>query len=135
MASLQPVQFEIGGRKYSTIPLTGFDVLDLNRIVDDMWSRMVENVRSRGIAADDKTAVMSAMTDALSSELAHMSKEEYRNLVEMTLSSTTLIGGAKEKDTRLSNADIVGDAFAGHLVDLPNVLVEVWSANKLSPFA
>ena len=135
MASLQPVQFEIGGRKYSTIPLTGFDVLDLNRIVDDMWSRMVDNVRSRGIAADDKAAVMSAMTDALSSELAHMSKEDYRNLIEMTRSSTTLMGGAKEKDTRLSSADIVGDAFAGHLVDLPNVLVEVWSANKLSPFA
>ena len=119
MATLQPVQFEVGGRKYSTIPLTGFDALDLDRIVADKWSGMHAAVAALGI---DKA-------------LAAMSREEYRNLLELSLGSTTLIGAATEKDVRLANADVIGEAFVGHLVDIPEVLLAVWSANKLSPFA
>ena len=48
MATLQPVQFEVGGRKYSTIPLTGFDALDLDRIVADKWSGMHAAVAALG---------------------------------------------------------------------------------------
>ena len=64
-----------------------------------------------------------------------MSRDDYKKLLELSLSSTTLIGGAKEKDTRLSDADVIGNAFAGHLADIPEVLAAVWSANKLTPFA
>ncbi len=88
-----------------------------------------------GIDPEDKTAVGTAMARELTKEFASMSREEYRILLELSLSSTTLIGGAKEKDTRLSNADVIGNAFAGHLVDIPEVLLAVWTANKLTPFA
>ena len=135
MAALQPVQFEIGGRKYSTIPLTGFDVLDLDRKVADMWVRMANDVKGKDVDREDKLAVTKAMSDALAKELSSMSRDEYRNILEMTFSSTTLIGDKNEKDIRLSDADAVGNAFVGHLLDLPNVIVEVWAANKLSPFA
>ena len=135
MANLQPVQFEIGGRKYSTIPLTGFDVLDLERKVADMWLRMQKTVKAQDIDGDDKVSVSNAMNEALAKEMASMSRDEYRNFLELSLSSTTLMGGENERDVRLSDADAVGNAFAGHLLDLPNVIVEVWAANKLSPFA
>ena len=130
-----PVQFEVGGRKYATIPITGFDVLDLDRIVTEMWSSMHTKVTVQGIDPENKTAVGTAMARELTKEFASMSREEYRNLLELSLSSTTLIGGAKEKDTRLSDADVIGNAFAGHLVDIPEVLLAVWTANKLTPFA
>ena len=130
-----PVQFEVGGRKYATIPLTGFDVLDLDRIVAEKWVAMHSRVTVLGIDPEDKTAVGTAMARELTKEFASMSREEYRKLLELSLSSTTLIGGAKEKDTRLSDAEVIGKAFVGHLVDIPEVLLAVWTANKLSPFA
>lgn len=130
-----PVQFEVGGRKYVTIPITGFDVLDLDRIVAEKWVAMHSRVMVLGIDPENKTAVGTAMARELTKEFASMSREEYRNLLELSLSSTTLIGGAKEKDTRLSDADVIGNAFAGHLVDIPEVLLAVWTANKLTPFA
>lgn len=135
MATLQPVQFEVGGRKYATIPLTGFDVLDLDRIVSDKWSGMHAAVAALGIDKEDKVAIGTAMARELTKALAGMSREEYRNLLELSLGSTTLIGGATEKDMRLANANVIGEAFVGHLVDIPEVLLAVWSANKLSPFA
>ena len=135
MATLQPVQFEVGGRKYFTIPLTGFDALDLDRIVADKWSGMHSAVAALGIDKEDKVAIGTAMARELTKALAGMSREEYRNLLELSLGSTTLIGGATEKDVRLANADVIGEAFVGHLVDIPEVLLAVWSANKLSPFA
>lgn len=135
MATLQPVQFEVGGRKYSTIPLTGFDALDLDRIVSDKWSGMHAAVAALGIDKEDKVAIGTAMARELTKALAAMSREEYRNLLELSLGSTTLIGGATEKDVRLAKADVIGEAFVGHLVDIPEVLLSVWSANKLSPFA
>lgn len=135
MATLQPVQFEVGGRKYSTIQLTGFDALDLDRIVADKWSGMYAAVSALGIDKEDKVAIGTAMARELTKALAGMSREEYRNLLELSLGSTTLIGAATEKDVRLANADVIGEAFVGHLVDIPEVLLAVWSANKLSPFA
>ena len=135
MAKLQPVQFEVNGRKYSTIPLTGFDALDLDRIVTDKWSGMHAAVASMGIDKDDKLAIGTAMARELTKALAKMSREEYRNLVELSLGSTTLIGAGTEKDIKLSNADIIGEAFQGHLPDFSEVLLAVWTANKLSPFA
>ena len=130
-----PVQFEVGGRKYSTIPLTGFDVLDLDRIVTDTLYAVHSRVRSQGIGTDNKNEFGGAIARELTKEFASMSREDYRKLLELSLSSTTLIGGAKEKDTRLSDADVIGNAFAGHLVDIPEVLAAVWTANKLTPFA
>lgn len=135
MATLQPVQFEVGGRKYSTIALTGFDALDLDRIVADKWSGMHAAVAALGIDKEDKVAIGTAMARELTKALAGMSSEEYRKLIELSLGSTTLIGAATEKDVRLANADVIGEAFVGHLVDIPEVLLAVWSANKLSPFA
>lgn len=135
MAAIEPKKFSVGGREFVTIPIQGFDALDLNRVVTSMWTDMHENVSRKGVDPKDKQAVGAAMADELTRCFRNMGREEYRSILEMTLSSTTLVGGANEKDTRLSDADTVGQAFAGHLADLPEVLLAVWAANRLTPFA
>lgn len=133
--------FEVGGRKYSTIPLTGFDVLDLDRVVAAKWAEIHSRVSKSGLSTEgmsdeeSKKAVGLAVANELTKIFAEMPREEYRNLIELTLSTTVAMGGKNEKNVKLSDAETIGTFFAGHVSDLHEVLIAVWEANRLSPFA
>ncbi len=123
MSFTKPIDFEVNGYKYQTIPIKGMDALELDRKVLGIWSKLLRSGSAEGDAVSQFSAVFS-----------EMSRTEFENLVFMTLSSTTALGKVGEPDVRLTG-DAVANHFADHKADFYNVLIAVWEANKLSPFA
>lgn len=126
----EPINFEINGMKFQTIPLTGRNVLILNQKVLNVVSSFL-------ISASDKKlkSKIAIGLDALTSALGSLSEEEYSELIEKTLCTTVAIGKEKKDiDVRLSDLDVIGNVFSEHPMDIYQVLFKIWELNKLGPF-
>ena len=132
--ALEPKTFEVGGYRYSCIPHSGRKSLELNRIVTGLWVKLMGNVRARSGEDDEQIERLGKFVDALAITFLEMPTDEYENLLGMTFANTVAIGGDKEPDVKLSSVDIVGDHFAEHKTDTHLVMLQIWEANKLSPF-
>lgn len=119
----KPIDFEVNGYQYQTLPIKGMDALELDRKVLGIWSKLLQRETP---AAD--------LVSGFSSVFSEMPRKDFEELVLMTLSSTTALGGTGVPNVRLTG-DAIAEHFADHKADFYNVLIAVWEANKLSPFA
>lgn len=134
MATLGPVNFEVGGHKYSCIPHTGMGALNLDRVVTGIWNKVIGNVRASAGTEDEKAERIGKFFDAFSLTLLDMKEEDFERIVVDSFCHTVAIGDGKEKDMKLSDGDTIGDHFADHKGDMNLVLLRIWEANRLSPF-
>lgn len=132
--ALEPKIFEVGGFKYSCIPHGGRKSLELNRIVTGLWVKLMGNVSAHSGEDDEQSLRLAKFVDALTLTFLEMSPDEYEKLVSMTFENTVAVGNDKEPDLKLASVDIVGDHFADHKTDAHLVMLQIWEANKLSPF-
>lgn len=128
---MEPTNFEIEGRKYQALPLRGFDVLELDRIVSGLTLRSigVATLANFG-AAKDRMVLVAGFARGI----AEMPVDHYRRLVDLTFQGCVAVGaGPKGADMALAG-DAIGDHFAGHLIDMYQAMYNIWEGNKLSPF-
>lgn len=127
---IDPVKFEFNGETYQVLPHTGFEAMDLDRKVADVFARLA----SRVDVAPDSPEYAQRYFVAQGETFASYSREEYRDLVEDTFRRVTVATPGK-KNVSLATAEAVADHFASRFADLYNVMFEVWRANRFSPFA
>jgi hypothetical protein len=124
---IKPVTFEVGGRRYQTIPLTGFEALELDRVVSGL---AVQAIGSIGAARSSGGPLGMAM--ALGSVLRGVAKSDYRELLTTSFSQTVALSDTG-KDESLAG-DGVAAHFVGRFADMYECLVKVWEANQFTPF-
>ena len=119
-------KFTSGGNEYQTTLFTGRKVLGINNRVTSVMSRIV----SSKVTGTNKIAVG---LEALSNAFGTMSEEDFNNLVSDSLCETVYLGKENEAPVKLVG-DAIGNHFAGHPMDLYDVLFNVWRINSFGPF-
>lgn len=120
---LNPIDFELNGEKYQSLPHTGFEALNLDRKVNALFTRVFR----AGAATDGE--FYAAITEALS----EYSDAEYRWLVETTFNRSTVMTDGKQH-RRLSDMDTIAEQFSGRGSELYAAMLRIWKEEKLSPF-
>lgn len=119
----EPVNIEVNGFSYQVLPATGINALDLDRFVFGLWSSI--NDFKDG---DD-------FVKKFSTAFYRMEKDEFERLLSLTFRGVSYIGGDGEGNVILSNTNAIAEHFADHRGDMYTVMIEIWKANKLTPFA
>ena len=117
--------FTAGGNEYQTTLFTGRKVLSLNNRVTSVMSRIV----STKVSSKNKVVVG---LDALSNAFGTMDESDFDKLIADTLCETVYLGKENEAPLKLVG-DAVGDHFAGHPMDLYEVVFNVWRINSFGP--
>lgn len=123
---MTPMNFKVGEEEYQLIPHTGFVAMDLDRKVLGIVGRMAFS----GIDIDEDVGAFALLSGAFSD----MPTNEYKWLVENTLSGVTVVTEGK-KNFSLASIDVISDHFAGRFDQLYAVMLKVWKLEKFSPFA
>ena len=118
--------FTAGGNEYQTTLFTGRKVLSLNNRVTSVMSRIV----STKVSSTNKVVVG---LDALSNAFGTMDESDFDKLIADTLCETVNLGKENEAPLKLVG-DAVGDHFAGHPMDLYEVVFNVWRIHSFGPF-
>lgn len=134
MATLGPVNFEVGGHKYCCIPHTGMKALDLDRVVNGLWQKVIGNIRANAGTDGEKDERIGKFLSSFSLTLLDMDEGGFERVVVDSFSHTVAIGDGREPDVKLDSGDAIGDHFADHKGDLNLVLLRIWEANRFTPF-
>jgi hypothetical protein len=119
-------KFTVGGNEYQTTLFTGRKVLGLNNRVMAVLSRII----STKVSSSNKLVIG---LDALANSFGTMDEEAFNSLVSDTLCETVYLGKENEAPLKLVG-DAVGNHFAGHPMDLYEVVFNVWRINSFGPF-
>lgn len=127
---VKPVDFEVGGLRYQTIPLTGFQSLELDRTVTGISLQAFGSLGRMRTGGKAGAAIGIAM--AIADVVREMPKEAYRELVVSTFSQTVALSETG-KDVPLAG-EAVANHFTGRFLDMYECMYKVWEANQFSPF-
>lgn len=119
---MDPKKIEVNGREYQVIPATGMNAINLDRKVFGLWYKL---------DFSNDTAFMNSFGRVVS----EMAPDEYEELLRLTFNGVSYVGKPGEPNASLITIQGVAEHFAEHKADLYFVMIEVWKANKLSPFA
>lgn len=114
---------ELESRKYQVYPITGRRALMLDRKVLSLV------VNALGMSANK-----SAMTQAILVEFGKMPEDDFDKLVQETLDGVVYVGDEVSKAITLSG-DSIWEHFKGRIDDLYKIILMVWEAYELTPFA
>lgn len=124
---MNPVNFSLSGEDYQLLPHTGFQAVNLYRKVNGAVGHIVA-----AYAPADGDAGRAGFA-AMASAFEGYSEDEFRWLVETTLSHVSVVTPGR-KQFSLSDMEKVGEHFAGRWADMYGLLFEVWSREKMLPF-
>ena len=124
MSMKDPVNYEVGGNKYVTIPLTGRKAMRLDKLVTPIIFQL-------GRKAAKLTKADLAIL--LCEKMSELSEERFEEIRSLTFDGTMFAGNDKEKSFSLDSEEFY-DHFEGRLIEMYNVFVEAWGAHKLTPF-
>ena len=123
---MQPTNFELDGEKYQLLPHTGFEALDLYRKVNDAIGGIID---APSVPGNENQRGFSALSRTFNS----YDKDEFKELVEMTLKNVTVVTPGK-KNFALSDVDTISNHFTGRWGKMYDLMFEVWNIEKMLPF-
>ena len=124
MSVKDPVKYTVGGRNYTTIPLTGRESIRLDKMVTPIVFGLGAIARNR---PKGEIAVL------LCEKLGSMDDDKFEELRKLTFRGTMFDGSDTEKSISLEG-DECYTHFEGRLVDMYSVMAAAWEAHKLTPF-
>lgn len=116
------IELEFNGYHYQVLPITGIYALELDRKVFGVWSKLHD---FKGDAD---------FLEKFSSIFSEMEQSAFENLLLLSFRGVSVIGENGQSNISLNSVNAIAEHFASHRNDLYSVLVELWKANKLSPF-
>lgn len=124
MSVKDPVKYSVGGRNYTTIPLTGRDSIRLDKMVMPIVF---------GLGKVSGKLTQGEIALLLCEKMGNLPEEKFEEIRRLTFRGTMFDGSDKEKSISLEG-DECYNHFEGRLIDMYNVMVAAWEAHKLTPF-
>lgn len=120
-----PQNFELNGESYQALAHTGFTALSLQAKVSALYTALFRENKDL-----DDVGLFQALTEKLGS----IPEDEFKWLLENSLSNVTVTTAGK-KNVTLKDADAIAAHFQGRsFADLYGLLFKVWELEKLGPF-